>query len=213
MDDIEAMASMHGLSREQLRFYPESHGGSVAGQLTVVDRNSATGQRVEIDCTNLGSGAYSIPRSVEHLNFRTDARFVLAIEPAACFSASTIIGFGRMRIALSSKWRVPTRATGVSFAFFRQQDCPVYCFVDCDRMVSQISTVHSKWVQAMPLTSIAPMRTRARFLGVTPQDISTLVSRMRPPTGSDRRQRAQDALQTNRSSRPIPHGSPPSRIA
>ena len=42
MDDIEAMASMHGLSREQLRFYPESHGGSVAGRLTVVDRNPAT---------------------------------------------------------------------------------------------------------------------------------------------------------------------------
>ena len=32
MDDIEAMASMYGLSREQLRFYPELHGGSVAGQ-------------------------------------------------------------------------------------------------------------------------------------------------------------------------------------
>lgn len=41
MDDIEAMASMHGLSREQLRFYPESHGGSVAGRLTVVDRKSS----------------------------------------------------------------------------------------------------------------------------------------------------------------------------
>ena len=44
MDDIEAMASLHGLSREQLRFYPESHGGSVAGQLTVVDRIPATGK-------------------------------------------------------------------------------------------------------------------------------------------------------------------------
>ena len=31
MDDIEALASMHGLAREQLRFYAESHGGSVTG--------------------------------------------------------------------------------------------------------------------------------------------------------------------------------------
>jgi DNA topoisomerase-6 subunit A len=85
MDDIEAMASMHGLSREQLRFYPESHGGLVAGRLTVVDRNPATGAAIEIDCTNLGSGAYSIPRSVEHLNFRTHARFVLAIETGGMF--------------------------------------------------------------------------------------------------------------------------------
>ena len=44
MDDIEAMASMHGLSREHLRFYPESHGGSVAGRLIVVDRNPATAE-------------------------------------------------------------------------------------------------------------------------------------------------------------------------
>ena len=74
MDDIEAMASMHGLSREHLRFYPESHGGSVAGP-------------IEIDCTKLGSGAYSIPRSVGHLSFRTDARFVLAIETGGMFHA------------------------------------------------------------------------------------------------------------------------------
>jgi DNA topoisomerase-6 subunit A len=85
MDDIEAMASMHGLSREQLRFYPESHGGSVTGRLTVVDRNPATQEPIEIDCTKLGSGAYSIPRSVEHLSFRTDARFVLAIETGGMF--------------------------------------------------------------------------------------------------------------------------------
>ncbi|MCB0055903.1 MAG: hypothetical protein KDE45_02715, partial [Caldilineaceae bacterium] len=33
MDDIEALASLHGLSREQLRFFAEAHGGSVAGEL------------------------------------------------------------------------------------------------------------------------------------------------------------------------------------
>ena len=35
--------------------------------LTVIDRNPATGEAIEIDCANLGSGAYSIPRSAEHL--------------------------------------------------------------------------------------------------------------------------------------------------
>ncbi|MEJ2433899.1 MAG: hypothetical protein P8Y53_12345 [Pseudolabrys sp.] len=57
MDDIEAMASLHGLSREQLRFYPETHGGAVAGRLIVIDRNPATGEAIEVDCGNLGSGA------------------------------------------------------------------------------------------------------------------------------------------------------------
>ena len=37
LDDIEALASLDGLAREQLRYYPEEHGGSVAGNLTVID--------------------------------------------------------------------------------------------------------------------------------------------------------------------------------
>src|SRR5690606_19838454 len=58
MDDIEAMFSVRGVSREELRFVPQEHGGAVAGELTVVDRDLETGRRIEIDCTNFGSGAY-----------------------------------------------------------------------------------------------------------------------------------------------------------
>ena len=46
MDDIEAMFAMQGVSREQLRFYPEEHGGAVAGRLTVIDRDPASGKPV-----------------------------------------------------------------------------------------------------------------------------------------------------------------------
>ncbi len=60
MDDIEAIASLLGLSRENLRFYPESHGGSVAGRLVIVDQSAAAGERIEIDCARLGVGAYRI---------------------------------------------------------------------------------------------------------------------------------------------------------
>ena len=112
MDDIEAMASMHGLSREQLRFYPESHGGSVAGRLTVVDQNAATGETIEIDCANLGSGAYSIPRSVEHLSFRTDARFILAIETGGMFQRLNNHRFWETaQCIIVEMGGVPTRAT------------------------------------------------------------------------------------------------------
>src|SRR5436190_2446298 len=72
LDDIEALASLDGLSREQLRFYPEEHGGSVAGNLVVIDRDAETAQPLRIDCTSFGSGSYSIPHSVEHLKFETD---------------------------------------------------------------------------------------------------------------------------------------------
>ena len=37
MDDIEALFSLDGVTREQLRFYPDEHGGAVAGEL-IVDR-------------------------------------------------------------------------------------------------------------------------------------------------------------------------------
>jgi DNA topoisomerase-6 subunit A len=43
MDDIEALFSLEGVAREQLRFRPEDHGGNVAGSLVVIDRDRETG--------------------------------------------------------------------------------------------------------------------------------------------------------------------------
>jgi len=174
MDDIEALASMHGLSREQLRFYPESHGGSVAGRLTVIDRNQATGETVEIDCANLGSGAYSIPRSVEHLNFRTDARFVLAIETGGMFQRLNNHRFWETaRCIIVDMGGVPTRAARRFIRLLSdKQNLPVYCFVDCDPYgftniyrtlkVGSGNAAHINRFFCVP---------RTRFLGVTPQDI------------------------------------------
>jgi DNA topoisomerase-6 subunit A len=55
MDDIEAF---YGLNKEQLGFRPDDHGGLVAGELTVLDRDRGTNKTREIDCTTFGSGAY-----------------------------------------------------------------------------------------------------------------------------------------------------------
>jgi DNA topoisomerase-6 subunit A len=174
MDDIEALASMHGLSREQLRFYPEAHGGSVAGRLIVVDRNPATEQPIEINCANLGSGAYTIPRSVEHLNFRTDARFVLAIETGGMFQRLNNHRFWETASCIIVEMGgVPTRATRRFIRLLSdKQDLPVYCFVDCDPYgfaniyrtlkVGSGNAAHINRFLCVP---------RARFLGVTPQDI------------------------------------------
>ncbi len=86
MDDIEALFSVHGLAREQLRFVPdEAHNGAVAGRLIVLDPDLETGDIERIDCTRFGSGAYAIPSSVERLSFETDAKFILAIETGGIF--------------------------------------------------------------------------------------------------------------------------------
>jgi DNA topoisomerase-6 subunit A len=198
MDDIEAMASMHGLSREQLRFYPEAHGGSVAGRLTVVDRNPATGEAIEIDCANLGSGAYSIPHSVEHLSFRTDARFVLAIETGGMFQRLNNHRFWESaRCIIVELGGVPTRATRRFVRLLSdKQDLPVYCFVDCDPYgfaniyrtlkVGSGNAAHVNRFFCVP---------RARFLGVTPQDIVDFgLEDATHPLGTADVKRAEDAL-------------------
>ncbi len=201
MDDIEALASLHGLSREQLRFYPEAHGGSVAGELTVVDRDPYTGAAVEVDCGSMGSGAYSIPHSVEHLEFRTAAKFVLAIETGGMFQRLNTHRFWKAAgCILIEMGGVPTRATR---RFIRRlsdaKDLPVYCFVDCDPYgfaniyrtlkVGSGNAAHINRFFSVP---------RARFLGVTPQDIKDyhLDDATHPLTKADIK-RAQDALKND----------------
>ena len=85
LDDIEALSSPDDVLREDLGFYPEEHGGSVAGAITVVDKDPETGDPMAVDCRRLGAGSYAIPRSVEHLDFETDAELVLAIETGGMF--------------------------------------------------------------------------------------------------------------------------------
>ncbi len=198
MGDIEALASLHGLSREQLRFYPESHGGAVAGRLTVVDRNPVTGEAIEIDCAALGSGAYSIPRAAEHLDFRTEAHFVLAIETGGMFQRLNNHRFwDSANCIIVEMGGVPTRATRRFIRLLSEkQDLPVYCFVDCDPYgfaniyrtlkVGSGNAAHINRFFCVP---------RARFLGVTPQDILDfgLEDATHPLTRTDIK-RAQDAL-------------------
>jgi DNA topoisomerase-6 subunit A len=174
MDDIEALASLDGLSREQLRYFPEEHGGSVAGNLTVIDRDTETGKPIRIDCTAFGTGSYSIPHSVEHLEFETDAKFIIAIETGGMFQRLNNHKFWKSgKCILIEMGGVPTRATR---RFIRRladaKKIPVYCFVDCDPYgianiyrtlkVGSGNAAHINKFFCVP---------QAQYLGVTPQDI------------------------------------------
>ena len=174
MDDIEALFSINKLSREELRFIPDEHGGAVAGNLIVLDPDRETGRVERIDCTRFGSGAYSIPSSVEQLSFETKAKFILAIETGGIFQRLQSHKFWQTsNCILVSLAGVPTRATR---RFIRKlsDECkiPVYAFVDCDPYgISNIyrtlkvgsgNAAHLSQFFCVPQT---------RFLGVTPQDI------------------------------------------
>jgi DNA topoisomerase-6 subunit A len=174
MDDIEALASLDGLSREQLRFYPEEHGGSVAGNLVVIDRDPETGATIRIDCTGFGTGSYSIPHSVEHLKFETDARFVLVIETGGMFQRLNNHKFWKTgQCVLIEMGGVPTRATRRFVRLLADQKrIPVYAFVDCDPYgianiyrtlkVGSGNAAHINRFFCVP---------QAQYMGVTPQDI------------------------------------------
>ena len=199
MDDIEAMCSVRGVSREQLRFIPDEHGGAVAGNLIVLDPDRETGVVERIDCTRFGSGAYSIPSSVEHLSFETDAKFVLAIETGGIFQRLQSHKFWQTsNCILVSMAGVPTRATR---RFIRKlsDECkiPVYAFVDCDPYgISNIyRTLKVGSGNAAHLSQFFCVP-QARFLGVTPADIREYQLPTHPLLDVDIK-RARDALKND----------------
>jgi DNA topoisomerase-6 subunit A len=171
MDDVEALFSVN---REQLGFIPEEKGGDVAGNLIVIDKDRDTGKTLRIDCTKFGSGAYSIPISVEHLGFETKASFILAIETAGMFQRLVKHNYWKhANCILISMGGVPTRACR---RFIRRladmKKIPVYVFVDGDPYgigniyrtlkVGSGNNAHLNEFFCVP---------QARFLGITPRDI------------------------------------------
>ncbi len=171
MDDVEAMLMVN---REQLGFIPEEKGGDVAGELIVIDKDPDTGKQIKIDCTKFGSGAYSVPSSVEHLGFQTDAKFILAIETAGMFQRLVKHKYWKKaNCILISMGGVPTRACR---RFIRRladdQKLPVYVFTDGDPYgygsiyrtlkVGSGNAAHINKFFCVP---------QAKFIGITPQDI------------------------------------------
>jgi len=200
MDDIEALFSVHGLAREQLRFVPdEAHNGAVAGRLIVLDPDLETGEIERIDCTRFGSGAYAIPSSVERLSFETDAKFVLAIETGGIFQRLQTHKFWQTAdCILVNMAGVPSRACR---RFIRklsdESRIPVYAFVDCDPYgISNIyRTLKVGSGNAAHLSQFFCVP-QARYLGVTPQDIRDYELPSHPLLEVDIK-RAKDALKND----------------
>ena len=196
MDDVEAMMMVN---REQLGFIPEEKGGEIAGKLIVIDKDQETGKQLKIDCTKFGSGAYSIPISVEHLKFETNAKFILAIETAGMFQRLVKHKFWKKEnCILISMGGVPTRALR---RFIRRlsdaKKLPVYVFTDGDPYgyfniyrtlkVGSGNAAHINEFFCVP---------KAKFIGITPQDIEDYKLPTHPLKEVDIK-RAKDALKND----------------
>ncbi len=201
MDDIEALFSDLGVSREQLRYVPDQHGGAVAGELIVVDRDIETGEQIEIDCTRFGSGAYAVPSWVEHLKFKTKAKFILCIETQGMFQRLQSHKYWQKAgCILVSMGGVPTRSCR-RFVRLLSEQCklPVYAFTDCDPYgfaniyrtlkVGSGNAAHINQFFCVP---------QVRYLGLTPQDIKDFdLDRATHPLADVDVKRAFDALKND----------------
>lgn len=198
LDDMEALV---GVNREQLGYIPEERGGDVTGALRVLDRNPVSGERIEIDCARLGSGAWSIPSRVEHLEFACTADFILVIETSSLFQRLVHHEFFKTaNCVLISMSGVPTRACR---RFIRRladdQDLPVLVFTDGDPYgyCNIYRTLKVGSGQAAHINQFFCVP-QAHFLGVTPQDISdyNLHDATHPLEDADIK-RAKDALKND----------------
>jgi DNA topoisomerase-6 subunit A len=122
----------------------------------------------------MGSGAYSVPSSVEPLKFETNAKFILAIETAGMFQRLVKHKYWKKaNCILISLGGVPTRACR---RFIRRlsesKKLPVFAFTDGDPYgftniyrtlkVGSGNAAHINQYFCVP---------DAKFIGITPQDI------------------------------------------
>jgi DNA topoisomerase VI subunit A len=171
LDDIEAML---GINREQLGYIPEERGGDVCGPIVVIDRDPASGKDIRIDCTKLGTGAWSVPSRVEHLRFESKAKFLLAVETSSLFQRLVHHRyFEKANCILVSMSGVPTRACR---RFIRRVaddlKMPVLAFTDGDPYgyCNIYRTLKVGSGQAAHINRYFCVPT-VQYLGVTPQDI------------------------------------------
>jgi DNA topoisomerase-6 subunit A len=196
MDDVEAM---YEVNREQLGFIPDEKSGAVAGKLIVIDKEQGSGKPLKIDCARFGSGAYSIPSSVEDLKFETTAKFILAIETNGAFQRLVREDYWRKaNCIIVAMGGVPTRACR---RFIRRladmHKLPVYVFCDADPYgycniyrtlkVGSGNAAHINRYFCVP---------NAHYLGVTMEDIEKYDLPTHPLQPVDTK-RAHDALKND----------------
>ena len=190
---LEDAESLLGINREQMGFFPGVRGGSVVGNLIVFD-DAAT-----IDCTKQGSGSWSIPSTVEHLKFKTSAKFILVVETTALFDRLNKHKYWEKdNCIVVATAGVPTRNTR---RFVRRlsddMKLPVYMLTDCDPYgfaniyrtfkVGSGNAAHINKFFCVP---------QAHFLGVTPDDIIKYDLPTHPLKDQDIK-RAKDALKND----------------
>jgi DNA topoisomerase-6 subunit A len=153
--------------REQLHLTTDRK-GIVAGNVTIEDRGD------RIDWSKLGSGGWSIPSTVDEVDFKkVDADFVLVVEKNAGFERLHEDKFWQKRkCILVGTGGQPSRGTRLLIQRLNDEyKLPVYVFTDSDSYGFYIYSVIKSGSISLAHVSDRIATPEAKFIGLTVSDI------------------------------------------
>jgi len=153
--------------REQLNLTTDRK-GIVAGNVVIKDRGDS------IDWSKLGSGGWSIPSTVEEVDFKkVDANFVLVIEKNAGFERLHEDKFWqKQKCILIGTGGQPSRGTRLLIQRLRNEHkLPVYVMTDADSYGFYIYSVIKFGSMSLAHISDRIATPDAKFIGLTISDI------------------------------------------
>ncbi len=153
--------------REQLHLTTDRK-GIVAGNVVIEDRGDS------IDWSKLGSGGWSIPSTVDEVNFKkVDADFVLVVEKNAGFERLHEDKFWqKQKCILIGTGGQPSRGTRLLIQRLNNEHkLPVYVFTDSDSYGFYIYSVIKSGSISLAHVSDRIATPSAKFIGLTVSDI------------------------------------------
>ena len=142
--------------------------GIVAGNVTITDRGDT------IDWSKLGSGGWSIPSTVNEIDFKkVSAEFILVVEKNAGFERLHEDKFWQKhKCILIGTGGQPSRGTRLLIQRLNDEyDLPVYVFADCDAYGFYIYSVIKSGSISLAHVSDRIATPDAKFIGLTMSDI------------------------------------------
>src|SRR3989339_1943476 len=153
--------------REQLHLTTDRK-GIVAGNVKIQDRGDI------IDWSKLGSGGWSIPSTVDEVDFKkVDAEFVLVVEKNAGFERLHEDKFWqKQKCILIGTGGQPSRGTRLLIQrLHKEHNLPVYVFTDSDAYGWYIYSVIKSGSISLAHVSDRIATPEAKFIGLTISDI------------------------------------------
>jgi DNA topoisomerase VI subunit A len=153
--------------REQLHLTTDRK-GIVAGNVIIQDRGD------NIDWSKLGSGGWSIPSTVDEIDFKkVDAKFALVVEKNAGFERLHEDKFWQKhKCILIGTGGQPSRGTRLLIQRLNNEhDIPVYVFTDNDSYGYYIYSVIKSGSISLAHVSDRIATPEAKFIGLTTSDV------------------------------------------